>query len=407
MSNFDLINDELREKELEYVNYELSSDIDSRIMICKNKLIEFLNNNVDLKRPKGNKETNIIDIQKGNCYSFTKNTDKVDDFFIYLENCRRNNVTIMFSEKQNPYGSGIMLDFDFKLKDKKNNNQVTILHKLKLLKHIIKIINKYFDLETYLQSNTTNNITVGVTSAGKNNFHLLIPGILLTKVDKYFLIEKIYESDILNNVFGDLNFETSESMLDGNCVNVPVFFIGNTRFNKDPSTIKIPYKLEHVYDVDISGGVITAIPNEEIKDSNRKINICYEFSLNFEKNSSNKLIYKKLVSCKPEYINELNSIKNRIGRKINEIDLLDEIDNSLSILRMSNPEIGFVQSLLDILKQWRSQRYESWRYIVFLLSAMGEDYKPLALHFSMKCSEKFSSESFEKLWNDGIYRKQY
>ena len=107
--------------------------------------------------------TNIIDIQKGNCYSFTKNTDKVDDFFIYLENCRRNNVTIMFSEKQNPYGSGIMLDFDFKLKDKKNNNQVTILHKLKLLKHIIKIINKYFDLETYLQSNTTNNITVGVT----------------------------------------------------------------------------------------------------------------------------------------------------------------------------------------------------------------------------------------------------
>ena len=56
-------------------------------------------------------------------------------------------------------------------------------------------------------------------------------------------------------------------MLDGNCVNVPVFFIGNTRFNKDPSTIKIPYKLEHVYDVDISGGVITAIPNEEIKDS--------------------------------------------------------------------------------------------------------------------------------------------
>ena len=52
MSNFNLINDELCEKELEYVNYELSSDIDSRIMICKNKLIKFLNNNVDLKRSK-------------------------------------------------------------------------------------------------------------------------------------------------------------------------------------------------------------------------------------------------------------------------------------------------------------------------------------------------------------------
>ena len=43
-------------------------------------VIEFLNNNVNLKRPKGNKETNIIDIQKGNCYSFEKNTDKIDDF---------------------------------------------------------------------------------------------------------------------------------------------------------------------------------------------------------------------------------------------------------------------------------------------------------------------------------------
>ena len=173
MSNFDLINDDFDKKELEFVTYDLASDIDSRIMVCKNKLIEFLNNNIDLKRSKGNDETNIIDIQKGNCYSFVKNTDKVDDFFTYLENCRRNNVTTMFSEKQNPDGSGIMLDFDFKLKDKKNNNQINTLHKVRMLKHVVKLINIYFNLDTILQSSLVKHITIGITSAGKNNFHLL------------------------------------------------------------------------------------------------------------------------------------------------------------------------------------------------------------------------------------------
>ena len=111
------INDEYKD---DYMERNYSLDFDSRIMPCKRELIDFLDRDNDICRSKNHHETNIIDIQRGKCYSFENKSNKLELFFHRLEECRRQGITIMFNEKQNSNGSGLMFDFDLKLKNPNN-----------------------------------------------------------------------------------------------------------------------------------------------------------------------------------------------------------------------------------------------------------------------------------------------
>jgi len=283
-----------------------------------------------------------------------------------------------------------MLDFDFKLKDKKLG-QVTEVHRLGLVRHIVKLINKYFNLEEYIT--LSKNIIVGITSSKtNNNFHLLIPGLFLTRASKQFLIDKIIMDGILDRVFEDLDFKSPECPLDTNCKHVPVFFVGNTRFSQPSKQIKPPYILIEAYKVFISrSGKVEAVSDIYRDDSH---NLSLEFSLNFESPS----IKKMLVSCKEEYKQDIADIENKIGRSVNDIEDLEKINTSLSILRVVDPEVDYIYALLDILALWRSQAYWPWYQITQILASMGKEYKPLSMHFNMKCSEKFVRDDYETTW---------
>ena len=396
------------EDETNFIGHEYALNYNAKIMPCTQSLIGFLDKDNELSRPKNHKETNIIDLQRGKCYSFNKNSDELEIFFNKLEECRRQGVTIMFEERQNPEGSGIMLDFDLKLKDPDKPGQVTIFHLSRLITQIIIVINSYFDLRNYLDQNKF--IMVGITSSCKNNnFHLLIPGIFLSKAEKEFLLSKIIESCIIEKIFDNLEFNSPESPLDYNCIHVPVFFIGNTRY-KDSTRllIKDSYILTNVYRVYVENGEVITNSDESISDKDRRRNICHEFSINFESNSNNKIIKKMKVYCKPDYITDVSNLENRIGRSSEDLNELNSIDSSLSILRITDPEVPYIISLLDILASWRSQNYLEWLMIIQILGTMGNDYKPLAMHFNMKCSEKFWTTKKEKInTNDNCSANTY
>ena len=157
----------------DFIGYNHAADYDTRIMPCMSSLIDYLDDD-DILRPKNHKETNIFDIQRGKCYSFIDKSDKLERYFNRLEECRRQGTIVMFAEKQNPDASGIMLDFDFKLKNPDKLNQITAVHKQRLAKLVIRILNAYFILDEYI--NQYDSIVAGITSSGKsNNFHLLKP----------------------------------------------------------------------------------------------------------------------------------------------------------------------------------------------------------------------------------------
>ena len=153
-----------------------------------------------------------------------KSKNQLIHLFNGLEACRRKKVPLMFEEKQNPNGSGIMLDFDLKLVSSARG-QITPSMKHVLCRKIISIINKHFDLSDYI--NNRKPIYVGITSSQQNNnFHILIPGIFITRICKEYLVDKIINSSIFNESFIGIEFENGRERdaLDKNCCRVPVFF---------------------------------------------------------------------------------------------------------------------------------------------------------------------------------------
>ena len=406
-----------------FIENEYSMNLDLQVMPYKTALTEFLNRVTNLERPKNNNDTNIIDIQRGKCYHFDKDTNETYTFFNLIEVCRKQGIVLMFSEKQNPKESGIMLDFDFKLKDKNNNKQITDFHKVKLVRHIVKVLNQYFDLKEYIKQSKY--IITGISTSEKtNNFHLLIPGIFLSRIEKLYLIDKIINSKILDLVFNDLIFDCSncvsetaiipECPLDRNSKHVPVFFIGNTRYEKGSKRLKSPYILTDIYYVDVQSDIDATRNNDILK--NNKINFSLEFSLNFENLNTNfeqldfgttKLINKVKINCKPEYENEISALNKKMGRSMEDLEEIENIDSSLSILKVVDIEIEYTQSLLDILAPWRSQEFWPWFCIIRILASMGEEYRILAIYFSMKCSEKFRKDEFNRTWDNCICEKYY
>jgi len=391
-----------------------SGEHDTRIMEDKNYLFEFLEHNTELHRGKKDDETNIINGERGNCYSFKSDTssDKntITRFFNRLEKCRRKKITLMFYEKQDAEKSGIMLDFDFKLKEPYKLGQIENYTKQRLVTHIIRIIKENFDLEPYLK--ISKHIIVGIISnPKKNNFHILIPGLLLSRAEKKFLIYKILESKILDEVFSDLDL-LEKNMLDEASAHVPVLLIGSTRYAKkdDYSTrnkVKPTYTLTDVWEVRISGKrEIIPIPNTVLNNNNPNANICFEFSLNFER-SQNCIIKKIKIHPQESAMSELEMFTNKIGRSEKDLAEYNRIDSMLSILKEVDPDITFVRKLINILHPFRSQCYLPWTKVTQALACMGEDYKGISMEFNLKCSEKYDREDYEKKWQDFKKEKFY
>ena len=71
------------EDETNFIGHEYALNYNAKIMPCTQSLIEFLDKDNELARPKNHKETNIIDLQRGKCYSFNKNSDELDRISIF------------------------------------------------------------------------------------------------------------------------------------------------------------------------------------------------------------------------------------------------------------------------------------------------------------------------------------
>lgn len=389
--------------------YDFNTSAMSRLNECKTDLLNFLSDHTELHREKGNKETNIIDQENGKCYFFDESERgrkrTLDKFFIRLEKCRRENVVTMFYEKQNPEKSGIMLDFDFKVDNSDDIVEIDDNDKFRLINHIIHIINNLFDIDGYLKE--AKKITVCVTSNPTNyNFHILIPGIQISRMEKRFLINEIIESKIITVIFEKMRL--LEMPLDVNCAFVPVILVGSTRYAKNTGLkkkIKPAYKISFLQDFRIDGDIISREPCHMLL-SDDAVNLCMELSLNFI-NSKRAVIMKKKINLRPESRTKYEKFCDRLGRKNDEIKELDEADNMLSILKNADPNIMFVEKLIDILAPYRSIMFLPWLKVTSALASMGNEYKGISLKFNMKYPDKFNKDDWEKRWANLVKEKKF
>ena len=375
---------------------------------------------------KGDDRTNIIDQGAPCTYYF--NCDVLSQLFIYLDACRIENSIIHFSERQYSstiLQSGIMIDFDIKTIIKKpiitDKHYFRITHAI--LKNLINDLQLPADLkiiiaftiktETILynhpitspdeppisiKSPTNLNIQGGSPPYYKYGFHILIPGIQVTKQYKKWLFQKLKNENSINSILTELGaIGNVTECLDQNSPAVPVLFLGSCKRGGTP--YKIGAILEAIIELDCPP-MVKKLTDQDLNG----YNLVSELGLIQQAEYSNKesLIKKRTYQVITSIADQINTI---VVPQQTEVLI---IEHSLSTLTLHNAEARHLHALLDLLEISYATDRNKWRDVIFALANTNEQYKPLAIWFSRKCPQQWingGAESLEALWEEAIMTK--
>ena len=407
---------ELKTANIEVSSYEENqaysqSILDEKINNIYNSALrnfeEFLRDQYTYKTASKVDETNIINQETKQTWALPESA--ITLLMHHIEECRKNGTVLHMSERQqyaNKMESGIMLDVDAKYKIA--NPEVKKTTKCKLIEAINEIIVGTIDPSYLVTVNGEEPTTkCGIIERPKSSlidnekvykkgFHILIPGIWITRAHKKYIVSEIRKSQKVIQIFEEMGMCNATTALDMGSASVPVYFIGSCKTSGG-----LKYDLTNIYDVTISPGYIRvqdiAIPT--------KYNLAYEFCLNFEakyKDNMAPLIKKHIFKPSRELETKIKDFYARSADGIiNEADILDT-DNKVNALIQSCPDALYVQGLLSILSLDYSSDYNKWRDVIFALANSSDsriNYKPLAYWFSQKCPEKFSADSVDDIWD--------
>lgn len=359
-------------------------------------------NNPKILNESGDTTTNIIDRLNLKCYNIPNN--KIAKFFYYLDVCRKDKIRVMFSEKQQEY-SGIMLDFDI-YQDEEDDQLTDAMFNI-LIQKVITLLIKLLEFKERKET-----IFVGITrrpqikysddrGCFKDGFHLIIPGVQVTRGVKKLIIKKLIEQELIDQIMSEVEpadikergraYQRSD-FLDIASSYVPTFFIGSST-KKGHS----PYFLTHAYEVTatIATGDIFIVSNDKLLRGKR-CNICHEFSLNWE--APRGIIKKKTYEVNDRYQTEASNLGMK--NKANEDEIINNF-GELSTNAIHDHQIKEIKDILDILNITRAERYNTWRDVIFALANTSISYKHLAEYFSRK-AKNFDYVGFEKLWDTAV-----
>lgn len=385
-------------EDIEPTAYEIHYKVQSSESKTLSELIKLLSNANLINQP-NDPTTNIIDRFYNKCYNIP--SQKIVPFFKMIEACRRNKERIMFAEKQLEH-SGIMIDFDI-LQDTEEPQITGDIIKT-LCSRIVGLLLKLIKFPERKMS-----IIVGVTkkpkilyredkNAWKDGLHILIPGIKVTRSIKSLIINKLIESEIVDQAFEDVHPATIQEkgqnlkksdFLDQHSTSVPVHFIGC------PSKKgAVPYNLSHIleFKVDTESSDILVVNTKNNLVEDPSFNLMHEFSVNFE--VPNGFIQKRVYDVKDTFINDIAELTNKTQKQDGEL-----IRNygELSMYAVHDVAMQEIKELLDILDPVRAEKYDPWFKVLCLLANISLSYKPLAEYFSRK-SSSFRLVDFETKW---------
>ena len=225
------------DSEMDPIEHDVNYKIQSIQSVPLRELIDFFND-PKMINPSGDPTTNIIDRLRLKCY---KVPDKrMHRMFRFIENCRRQKVRLMMTERQQP-SSGIMLDFDIYQDDEEDQLTDEIFHILS--QKIVDLLMKILDFKGKKET-----IYIGITrrpkityndekDCFKDGFHMIIPGVKVRKGVKLLLLKKLIENELIDQILSEVEpasitikgqeYQRTD-FLDTMSAHVPVFFIGSS-----------------------------------------------------------------------------------------------------------------------------------------------------------------------------------
>jgi|694.fasta_scaffold15560_9 P4 family phage/plasmid primase-like protien len=323
-------------------------------------------------------------------------------FFEKLKECAKENLILHFCERQHSdfhdnIGSGIMFDFDLLQESDKNTlHEKPFDEFIKKIFLVMKELIKYDDeIETYAAVITKKKLVYKEEyKLYKNGFHILIPGIKLTREAKKLIYNKIIENDDIKKFFNKTFDNKLGEVFDKGSYSVPVYYMYNCKNSSNN-----PYDLFNIYKINISDYVsINTVNKERILNT---YNIIIELSLNHP----GDLINKKFYKLKDEY--QLK-IANDLEKSKVFIDKLDKLNYSFDTENTYIDEnLEYYNKLvIEILDDKRANDRNMWRDVIYALANINPGnpsiFKNIAERFSMRCEYKYDEVAFHKLWEEAI-----
>lgn len=399
------LNEETKENTVEYKiinNYNKNINILNKIYYEQNnkykQLKEFIK---EFKLPKESKIKSNITAPSGKYYIKPHIRTR---FFEKLKDCCINeNLTLHFREIQHSdfdrkEGSGIMYDFD--LFQDSNKNELHEKPFIELFHIIIKIFIEVIDfkdpLNTYAAIITKKKLVYNeMKKKYKNGFHIIIPGIQLTKQAKILIYNKLLESKDLQYFFAEhFNNPLTTESFDKGCYSVPVYYLYNCKEDSNE-----PYELFNMYTIKYKNDLIVAQCDKN--DIMNKYNIISELSLNHQ----GELIEMIYYDLKDEYHQQLLLEQQSFNKFEDE---KQRIEATFETERTDADEnLDYYKTIvLDVLDERRADDRNAWRDVIYALANINpgapHKYKPIAQLFSMRKPEKWDPNYFETLWQEAI-----
>ena len=399
------LNEETKENTVEYKlvnNYNKHINVLNKIYYEQNikykQLKEFMK---EFKLPKDCKIKSNITAPSGKY--FIKPHIRTRFFEKLKECCINENLTLHFREIQHSdfdkkEGSGIMYDFD--LFQDSNKNELKDKPFIELFHIIIKIflevINFQEPLNTYAAIITKKKLVYNeMKKKYKNGFHIIIPGIQLTKQAKMLIYNKLLESKDLQIFFADhFNNPLTTETFDKGSYSVPVYYLYNCKEDSNES-----YNLFNIYSIKYKNDLI--ISQCDKTDIMNKYNIIGELSLNHQ----GEMIEMNYYDLKDEFHQQLLSQQQHFNRFEDE---KQRIEATFETERSDADEnLDYYKTIvMEVLDEKRSEDRNLWRDVIYALANINpgapHKYKPIAQMFSMRNPDKWDPNYFETLWNEAI-----
>ncbi len=398
-------NDETKENTVEYKvinNYNKNINILNKIYYEQNEKYKQLKDFMkEYKIPKESIVKSNITAPSGKYY--IKPHLRVRFFEKLKDCCINEKLTLHFREIQHSdfdkkEGSGIMYDFDL-LQDS-NKNELHEKPFTELFHIIFKIFLEIIDfkdsLNTYAAIITKKKLVYNeIKKKYKNGFHIIIPGVQLTKQAKQLIYNKLLENDELKMFFAEhFNNPLTTETFDKGSYSVPVYYLYNCKEDSNE-----PYELFNVYSVKYKSNLIVAQCNKN--DVMNKYNIISELSLNHQGEMIEMIYY----DLKDEYHQQLLLQQHHFNKFEDE---KQRIEATFETERTDADEnLDYYKTIvMDILDERRANERNLWRDVLFALANINQaaphKYKPIAQMFSMRNQDKWDPNYFEKLWQDAI-----
>lgn len=242
----------------------------------------------------------------------------------------------------------------------------------------------------------------------KESFHIRIY-LKVSKAFKFYFRKQMLEDEGFQDVFSGLAMKnTLDDAFDKNALSGPAMILGSSkRAGNRPHELKELYEITYRFIKDMTPIIAELnIFQSEEPDSIKKYykfsrqrektpekqplysyNLAYEMSLNFE--APNGFIRKREFDPIPSIRGEMEAYKERIQDNLFSDSELRRYENDVTNLSVCDFKAKYISKVLDIIGPTRVSDYDSWKKVILALGRENQDYKPLAVWFSIRHGHSF------------------